>query len=415
MQQEVRKSLIICTTPRSGSTYFANVLQETGLFGAPAEWLHSYCYNQVLSTLQIPDKGTTREFISHLQAFAMKDRTPGIFALKTMWDVFSEFLAEARKERKVQTKSIYDWSLVSDHFPNPRFIFLSRKNKLAQAISYLKATQTGLWHSINLEEMGGIMPGHEASFDPYKIRSTLRNFHEQELGWKKLYWLERIQPMEIVYEDFLMAPLETVQAVAKHVGDIPLPEQLPASQLRPMRDTINTLWAKLYRELEETSIFNPLNELVPDRAAHWLYSGADLELEVPLMPARTAPLQTFTILVGVRNPTQSFLHIGIPDCYCTDRPELILQAVWTRYDDDFFQQVYDSTPLPLRWSPDQLRVAEIGIKTPVDVANWYLDVMPVIKAGAYYRMLGVKSLRISFTRGHPTCTRNHAQAVCSGS
>src|SRR5690349_5494217 len=131
-------SYFICTTPRSGSYLLCEALISSGLAGRPSEYF--------LPTFEKLFSGewgtwTYREYLERL--FQETATQNGVFGAKVHWASMHpllEKLGQFPEWRGVPAKDV-----LNQAFHNPRFIWLTRRVKVRQAISYSKAMQTGIW------------------------------------------------------------------------------------------------------------------------------------------------------------------------------------------------------------------------------------------------------------------------------
>lgn len=152
-----QRTLIIASTPRCGSHMLGHSLLKTGCFGAPFEYLNQRNlarWKQILRTSGLQDT---------LGAL-MKRRTSknGVFAIK---------LHHSHTRHFADPKAMYAL------FPDPHFVQIERSDLLAQAISYSKARQTGVW----IQGQKG--NGRQASYDALDIESCLESIVHQRASW----------------------------------------------------------------------------------------------------------------------------------------------------------------------------------------------------------------------------------------
>jgi len=125
-----KKSLIIFTTQRTGSTMIAEQISSTRELGHPLELVHLLISN--LKDYKDCDHENLRKTLIERSI-----TSNGVFAVKVMINELSQF-------RKT-FPSIYDYFKV--RMNQSGFLFLYRKNLIAQALSYLHATESNIWHS----------------------------------------------------------------------------------------------------------------------------------------------------------------------------------------------------------------------------------------------------------------------------
>ena len=134
----LNRSYFISTTPRTGSFLLAHALDSTGIAGRPQEYFDPNFEELWLERLGI---SSDAEFFEKILP---EGTTPnGVFAAKVHWHQF-EYLA--RKLRAVHGGGpILD--LLRDTFPDLRYVFLTRRDKVRQAVSYYRAIETNIWWS----------------------------------------------------------------------------------------------------------------------------------------------------------------------------------------------------------------------------------------------------------------------------
>lgn len=85
-------------------------------------------------------------------------------------------------------------------FGNTLFIHLTRSNKLEQAISLVKATQTGLWHKApDGTELERASSPKEPVYDAAEIALHLANLTALDEDWKTWFANEKIAPFYLGY------------------------------------------------------------------------------------------------------------------------------------------------------------------------------------------------------------------------
>jgi LPS sulfotransferase NodH len=216
----------IATTPRSGSTYFCTLLRKTNFLGYPDEF-----FNEAITV----NAGRLQPTLINQFTHARRDGTTsnGVCGIKIMAEQFADIIGQ---------------TILDEWFPIVKWLFLRRRDKLAQAISFDKAEQTGSWSS--LEE-----PKHAPVYSRERIDQKLLKLNEQEAFWKIFFLGKKINSMEIWYEDLLNNIPAALQSIATHIGVQP-PHNSDTSRstyfdkMSIQRDKINLRWADLYRSGE---------------------------------------------------------------------------------------------------------------------------------------------------------------------
>src|SRR5262249_16852729 len=118
---------VVASTPRSGSTYLCHSLWSTGQMGAPLEYFNYHSHMLQMSAWL--RAGGLGQYVSRL--VACRPSPNGLFGFHSHWHQFV-FVRLAQLLRL---------------FPHLRFIYIERKDRLAQAVSYAKALQARQWAS----------------------------------------------------------------------------------------------------------------------------------------------------------------------------------------------------------------------------------------------------------------------------
>ncbi len=123
------------------------------------------------------------------------------------------------------------------------FIYLSRGDKIDQAISYLRAEQTGLWHRrADGTELERQEPRRGGGYDPDAIRAQLAEFARFDTDWRLWFDEHSIEPLEVSYEMLAREPQTALAEILVALGasgsiarDVPM-------QTAKLADEISTDW-----------------------------------------------------------------------------------------------------------------------------------------------------------------------------
>ncbi len=193
----VRRTLLIASTPRSGSHMLGHSLAATGAMGQPFE----YCNPR---NLQVWQRRLGTRGVHDTLAELMKLRTSanGVFAIKLHYAHLSV---------------IGGLEAALEMLPNPAVVMIYRGDLLRQAISFSEAVQTDVWISG--------MPGNgkTAEYDPKAIRVYLEMLALHNSLWR--VELERLglDWLEVEFENFRRNVAGEVARVAEFAGiEVPL-------------------------------------------------------------------------------------------------------------------------------------------------------------------------------------------------
>ncbi len=161
-------AFVVCSVPRSGSSLLCELLALTGLAGAPSEFFDHGLMNQFSAVWG------TGTFGDYMAALLSKKTSPnGVFGVKTHHHQLEYALRH--------TDFI-------DALPNPRFIYIKRHDHLRQAVSWMRAEQTGLWASDHRSS------GGQPQFDRDKIRHLVEWIEREEASGKLSSGAGRFRP-----------------------------------------------------------------------------------------------------------------------------------------------------------------------------------------------------------------------------
>lgn len=99
-------------------------------------------------------------------------------------------------------------------FGRTRFIHLRRADKLAQAVSCLLATQTGLWHvAADGRELERIGPAASPVYNADAIRDTVEEMTAYDRLWEAWFEAENLSPLRIDYDHLAKQPKDSLRAI----------------------------------------------------------------------------------------------------------------------------------------------------------------------------------------------------------
>jgi LPS sulfotransferase NodH len=193
---------MLATIPRSGSTYCAIRLWQSGLLGAPMEYLNFRVMGEVFRRLAYePDE---QGYIPPARVHAywhdiqrLRTSANGMFGYKMFPGNYVEM---ARR--------------YPDFLPaiTPNFIvYLTRRDDLGQAMSYSRAQRSKVWFA-------GIENTVDVPYDFDHIRLCLRNVRTQKASWEAIFDKAGVAPIRIFYEDLLANETIVVHDVLRHMG-----------------------------------------------------------------------------------------------------------------------------------------------------------------------------------------------------
>jgi LPS sulfotransferase NodH len=204
---ERRQTYVVCSTPRSGSTFFCQSLISTGVAGVPIEYFNPL-WRSILSERWGCGPG--------LAAYAdeLKVRrvgANGVFGTKLHWHQLEAIHAEARGRRRSEGSLDEHVRFVDELFGGrPTYVRIRRDDMNRQAISLWTAEYTGVWaRARSVDRPPSIrVPYSFAGIQRCRFRIALA-----EMQWDRYLRSAGVSPIEVFYEDLTASYAATMATV----------------------------------------------------------------------------------------------------------------------------------------------------------------------------------------------------------
>ncbi len=245
-----RISYVICATPRSGSHLLAEALQNTGLAGAPDEYLLCDDDGRLQNEQGLIAERYGKKTLDEFRSLVLKlGSTPnGVCGLIIMWHYLPDILGNYRQ--LPHYRGLNDPELMDALLVNPKYILLIRRDRVAQAISWARALQTNVWS----QPKGiSVVPRQEPRFDFRLIDRSYERVLVSETGWADFFKSCGVEPFTVVYEDLVESYEQTALRVLDYL-DIRYPESLAFGErkLQKQADGLNDEWAERYTRIKRS-------------------------------------------------------------------------------------------------------------------------------------------------------------------
>lgn len=202
-------SYLVCATARSGSSLLCDLLSQTGVAGYPAEYFTPPNYAIACEKWGL----TSPSFSDYLKRTIETCTTPnGVFGTKVF--VFNVSQSRFQELPEFQGRSLNTPELMSEIFPNLHYIWITRRDKIRQAVSYSRARQTAIWEVFKDQER---RPKNSPVYDSAQIQLLLDEAIAEEARWQEYFKIANAQPLTIVYEDFVVCQDETIRNVLNYL------------------------------------------------------------------------------------------------------------------------------------------------------------------------------------------------------
>ena len=202
-RERPERTYLLASVPRAGSTFFSHVLWRTGCLGAPLEYLNfepAGPYGFAANSPQVQ--------LRLWQSVLRRRCSPnGVFGLK----VFPVQLEQLNHTNPPLLEEVLSVMLPRDG--ERRIVYLRRRDRVAQTVSYARALLSGVWRK---EQESGGAPALEYSQEA--LDSAERGIVFQEEIWARMFNDLRVHPLELWHEDVLSDSSAAAQQVADYVG-----------------------------------------------------------------------------------------------------------------------------------------------------------------------------------------------------
>lgn len=248
--QPVNTGYIICTTPRSGSTLLCTLLEATKQTGQPDSFYHEpHLMQEWADAWGLPDAGIvppTDYDKAYLEATIAAGRgSTSLFGMRLQQAYMPPLAATlARLYPDLQS----DAERFERAFGSLRYLHLTRLDKVAQAVSLVKARQSGLWHRhADGSERERVASAADPVYDPAAIEAEVASLTRADRAWSAWFAQEQIEPLRIIYETFGQRPAATVQYVCVALGVEPPDSMTITPVVAKLADGINQNWIARFR------------------------------------------------------------------------------------------------------------------------------------------------------------------------
>ncbi len=220
-----KTSYAILTPPRSGSTFLCDLLLSTGIAGYPSEHLRDAAL-----TLSRNCNFDYIRLLHNLMQYQTTDN--GVFGTKFI----SHFLLDFK-----QTK--FDFAQIFNSID--KYIFLVRRDKIAQAVSIVLAQRTEVWHiRDSVKDATYQSKLQTVDIDEALLEDVEQKYEfikRQEARMHQLLENYQIKPLQVEYEEIVENAELQIERILKYL-DITKPEKYSMnihSQIKKMPSHIS--------------------------------------------------------------------------------------------------------------------------------------------------------------------------------
>lgn len=208
---------IICSCARSGSTLLSETLAAVGA-GRPEEYLSLRVHNGNVTEIVKRADFMRPTPLAYIERIKQENSVGNIFGLKTHYSQLAKFPDIMENLTTI--------------FPDAKYISITRRNILRQAISASRAAQTRAWTS-KLQEL--VKPR-------FNIFGIVKHFILTALEiemWERFYKKNSIKPLRILYEDL---DEDYTNTMIRVLSFLEIQADVPAPPTKKQADIITDLW-----------------------------------------------------------------------------------------------------------------------------------------------------------------------------
>ena len=196
-----QQSYRIWFSQRNGSTLFCKGLEQTGIAGKPGEFFNVMEHETLCEKYDVSDYEALKTTIWEL---GTSDN--GVFGIKH--SMHTNRYAKIYDELKIlqgipKEPEVDEESLFADLFPNCKHIYLTRRNKIRQAVSWWKAIHDQQWHLAPDQSLSEAEDFYEKYYDFDALSHLFKEANLRECAIQAYFSKYNIVPLTFVYEDFI--------------------------------------------------------------------------------------------------------------------------------------------------------------------------------------------------------------------
>lgn len=174
------KKIIILSTQRSGSTMVCDDFEGTGVLGRPSEY-----FINAIENFELNNSENSKALLKEVDKKGSGRN--GVTSVKIMSNQIQSII-EIILDSKLISETRPDYAF-KEYFQSAFFVRVNRLDKVAQAVSRLSASKTGIYHtsdrSDDLKGMLGKLSDQdrdesELTIEDYEIEEEIRNIEKEE-------------------------------------------------------------------------------------------------------------------------------------------------------------------------------------------------------------------------------------------
>jgi LPS sulfotransferase NodH len=201
-----RAFLFVAMVPRSGSSYLGS------LIGANGYHMHKETFRLSPRAFdQFVAEHGCATYEDYVRAKIAHSTVNGLFGAKVGWVHFAP---------------LYASGAYAHYFGQAKFVYMTRQDMVAQAISSYIARQVGYRHSYQVDDPARLE--EDVPFDFDEISRLIAQFRDIQSDWEWFFEKEGVTPLRLTYEALTADPAAALHAIGglvdRPMGDSPVVE-----------------------------------------------------------------------------------------------------------------------------------------------------------------------------------------------
>jgi trehalose 2-sulfotransferase len=240
LENRATRHILLCATHRTGSNLLEQYLKASKVAGRPREYYSPSLSGRFAESLGLPSPD--EDFRGYQEAIQRTWTTPnGVFSAKVMY----RHMAHIQKSLGLDG---HPWDAILVAHPNAEVVHVTRRDKVKQAISMVRAKQSGLYSTVHLD-YGRQTEVKVGEYDFHGILFHVDKFEKEDAAWEALFKERGIQPRVVVFEEFIKDPKAGAEKLLADLGLAPPDDwELPRVQNRKQSDEISAQWRDRFLE-----------------------------------------------------------------------------------------------------------------------------------------------------------------------
>jgi trehalose 2-sulfotransferase len=222
-----------------------SILRSTGVAGRPGEYF--FCKRD--ETWE--ERWGSPSRVAYVERVFQRYTTPnGVFGFVLMWAYFDRVIQMLQEIP--ENEHLNGTQLLAAVFNQPKYIWMRRRDRVQQAVSWAMASQTKVW----AKKMGETpQPRAEPQFDFDLIDERYNGITADELSWENYFRKNQIDPLILFYEDVIASNRDAAARVLEFLGvSFPSDLEMATPTVEKQATSISEQWAASYLKLKRSRI-----------------------------------------------------------------------------------------------------------------------------------------------------------------